>query len=65
MAERANVQIRIDRVILSEVDRLATLWDLYRYEAVEHLLTYALKHASPGPATFLEAQSAQNEDRDG
>ena len=41
--DRANVQITLDRVLLSEVDRLATLWNLYRYEALEELLALALK----------------------
>ena len=41
--DRANVQITLDRVLLSEVDRLATLWNLYRYEVVEELLALALK----------------------
>lgn len=41
--DRANVQIVIDRTLLSEVDRYSTLWDMYRYEVVEELLALALK----------------------
>ena len=40
---RVNVQVAVDREVLAEVDRLATLWDMYRYEIVEELLRLALE----------------------
>ena len=41
--DRVNVQIPVDREVLAEVDRLATLWDMYRYEVMEELLRLALE----------------------
>jgi hypothetical protein len=41
--DRVNVQVGVDREVLAEVDRLATLWDMYRYEVVEELLRLALE----------------------
>lgn len=41
--DRVNVQVPVDREVLADVDRLATLWDMYRYEVVEHLLRLALE----------------------
>ena len=35
--DRAPVQLSIDRALLAEIDRLGTLWDLYRYEVLEEV----------------------------
>jgi hypothetical protein len=41
--DRVNIQVGVDREVLADVDRLATLWDMYRYEVVEELLRLALE----------------------
>jgi hypothetical protein len=41
--DRVNVQVAVEREVLADVDRLATLWDMYRYEVVEELLRLALE----------------------
>jgi hypothetical protein len=41
--DRVNVQVAVEREVLADVDRLATLWDMYRYEVMEELLRLALE----------------------